>query len=266
MRGIWVAGLSVFTSFMVFGQPGAAPSFEVASVKPAPPPTGQNLRVMMGSDPGRINYSNVTLRNVMTRAYDVKANQISGPSWLDSERYDIVATVPPNTPRDQVPLMLQTLLAERFKLALHREKKVMAVYALVVAKNGSKLHPADGEAGLRMSIGPKGRQMTGKTSLARLADALSNSMDRPVLDVTEIKGVYDIDLEWTPDDSQSAPRFLGGGPRPDGAGEGKKTPEGGDAPSIFTALQEKLGLRLEGRKSPVDILIVDHAERVPTEN
>jgi uncharacterized protein (TIGR03435 family) len=266
MRAILGAGLIVCTSFGVFGQ-SAPPAFEVASVKPAPPMTGNKLQVSLGGDPGRVNYSNVTLKIVMTRAYGVKTHQISGPAWLDSERYDLVAKVPAGASKDDIPLMLQNLLADRFKLTLHREKKVMPVYALVAAKSGPKLHPAEGEGGLRMSMGPKGRQLTGKTSIPKLADALSGWMDRPVLDMTEIQGIYDIDLEWIPDSSQPNPKFaLGGGIKPEGAGEGKAAAESADGVSIFTALQEKLGLKLETRKSPVEILVVDNAERVPTEN
>ena len=259
MRAIWCAGLMVCASSGLFGQSAAAPSFEVVSVKPAPPPTGNNLRVTMGGDAGRVNFSNVTLKSVMTRAYGVKPHQISGPAWLDSERYDIVATIPAGAPREQIPTMLQTLLADRFKLAVHREQKVMPVYALVVGKNGPKLHAADAEARLGISMGPTGRQLNGKVSLSRLADALSNWMDRPVLDMTEIKGIYDIDLEWTPDEGQSAPRLAP-------AGEAGRPEARGDSPSIFTAVQEKLGLKLEGRKSPAEIIVVDHAEKAPTEN
>src|ERR1700716_3749159 len=146
--------------------------------------------------------------------------------------------------------MLQTLLEDRFKLALHRETKVLPIYALVVGKNGPKLHQAEGEGGLRISMGPKGRKLTGNVSIARLADTLSNFMDRPVLDMTELKGNFDIDLDWKPDENQPGP-FGGGGIRPpDGGGEGRAAPDSADAPSIFTAVQEKLGLRLEGRKSP----------------
>jgi uncharacterized protein (TIGR03435 family) len=271
MQGITGAGLIFFTSCAVFAQPPGAtrPAFEVASVKPAPPPSDNRMRVGMSGDAGRVNFSNVTLINLMARAYNVKDKQISGPDWLKSERYDIVATLPAGAPKDQVPMMLQSLLEERFKLSLHRETKVLPIYALVVGKNGPKLHQADGEGGLRMSMSPKGRKMTGSVDMARLADVLSTLMDRPVLDMTELKGNFDIGLDWTPDGQTGGPGFFGsggGGRPPEGGGEGKAAPESADAPSIFTAVQEKLGLRLEGRKSPVEILIVDHAERAPTEN
>src|SRR5579859_2649457 len=152
MQSITGAGLLFFASLAAFAQP----AFEVASVKPAPPPSDNRMRVGMSGDAGRVNFSNVTLIDVMARAYNVKDKQISGPDWLKSERYDIVATLPAGAPRDQTPMMLQSLLEERFKLSLHRETKVLPIYALVVGKNGSRLHKADGEAGLRMSMSPKG--------------------------------------------------------------------------------------------------------------
>jgi uncharacterized protein (TIGR03435 family) len=225
------------------------------------------MRVQMGGDAGRVNYSNVTLMNVMTRAYSVKEHQITGPDWLRTERYDIVATVPPGSPKDQIPLMLQTLLADRFKLTLHRESKVLPVYALVVGKSGPKLKEAEAVGGMRMSMGPKGLQLSGKVSLTMLVDALSRFTDRPVIDMTELKGTYDIDLSFKPEGGPGGPGFFGpGGPGPGGDGERKSPPDSMDTPSIFTAVQETLGLKLEGRKSPVDILIIDHAEKVPTEN
>jgi uncharacterized protein (TIGR03435 family) len=264
MRAITGVGFMLCTAFGVFGQSAAPPpAFDVVSVKPAPPPTGNDLRVSMGGDKGRINYSNVTLKSVMTRAYEVKPHQISGPDWLDTARFDIVATIPAGAPREQIPMMLQTLLADRFKLTVHREKKVMPMYALVAGKSGPKLHEAEAEAGLRVSMGPRGRQLSGKVSIARLADSLSNFMDRPVLDMTGIKGIFDIDLEWMPDENEPAPRFALGGGGPGGPGR----PEGGvDRPTIFTAVQEKLGLKLEGRKGPAEIIVVDNVDKVPTEN
>lgn len=271
MQAIAGAGLILFTSLAAFAQQPTAkrPEFEVASVKPAPPPTDNRMRVGMGGDAGRVNFSNVTLINIMTQAYSVKDKQISGPDWLKSERYDIVATLPSGAPRSQVPLMLQGLLEDRFKLTLHRETKVLPIYALVVGKNGPKLKEADAQGPFRMSMGPKGHNLTGKVSIAKLADVLSNFMDRPVIDLTELKGNFDIDLDWRPDGQAGGPGFFGLGPgpkSPEGGGEGKAAAEISDAPSIFTAVQEKLGLKLEPRKSPVEIITVDHAERVPTEN
>jgi uncharacterized protein (TIGR03435 family) len=240
-----------------FAQPGPL-AFEVASVKPAPPSDPHRISVRMSTDKGRIAYSNVNLRNVIMQAYKVKDSQISGPDWLNSERYDIAAKLPDGTTSEQIPQMLQSLLAERFKLTLSRETKVMAVYALVPAKGGPKLHET-GKGGMSINTGSKGRHMSGNVALSALADSLSNMMDRPVVDMTDIKGTYVVEMEWAADDSSPGGKF---GP----PGEGKPASDAPDGPTIFTALQEKLGLKLEARKLPVEILTVEHAEKVPTEN
>jgi len=296
------AGLFVAFSSMAFSQTATPPqAFEVASIKPAAPPTDGRIMVRMGGDAGRVTYTNVSLMNVITNAFKVREHQVSGPPWLATERFDITATLPAGVARDQVPAMLQTLLADRFKLTFHKESKVLPAYALMPAKGGLKLSEAEPETasgssgeprpgppepgakgalprgGMRMMMGPRGRHMTGKISMQQLADSLSNWMDRPVLNMTDAKGVYDVDLEWSGDDGprgMMAMRGPGGpgpggpegGPRPEGAPRPENHDESADAPSIFTALQDKLGLRLDSRKAPVDILIIDHAEKVPTEN
>ena len=268
------AGLALLMTGAVFGQTSAAaPAFEVASVKPAPPPENPGeLRVQIGSDPGMIDYRNVSLKMVIARAYEMKEFQISGPDWLDTARFDILAKVPPNAPKGQTPPMLQNLLAERFKLKVHREQKVMPVYAMVVAKSGFKLKPLEGEPEGRMSmtIGPRGRQMSGPTTLAALSGGLSRMMDRPVVDLTGIQGTYQVDLEWVPDESEGGgmmAKMRGMAAAQAGAG-GEAHGEAADPNglSLFGALQDKLGVKLEARKSAVDILVVDGAEKVPSEN
>jgi uncharacterized protein (TIGR03435 family) len=264
------AGLVLLTAGVGFGQtPAAAPSFEVASVKPAPPQAPGKLMVQMGGDPGMVDYRNVSLKSVIERAYEMKEYQVSGPEWLDSALFDVVAKIPPNTPAAQVPLMLQNLLAERFKLTAHREQKVMPVYAMVVGKNGPKLKPVEGEGGgrMRMSIGPRGRQMSGPTTMSGLADRLSQMLDRPVVDLTELKGTYDIDLEWVPDEREGGGILAKMKAMAEAASvDPKGDPLGPNGLSLFGALQEKLGLRMEARKSPVDIVVVESAQQVPTEN
>jgi len=234
--------------------------------------------IRMGGDAGRIDYTNVSLRDVIRSAFKVRNDQISGPDWLNSERYIIAAKFPSGATKDDVPAMLQNLLTDRFKLAYHKDSKVLAIYALIQAKGGAKLKPADTPGGMRMMMGPKGRHLTGKVTLAQLADALSNMADHPVLDMTELKGAFDIDLEFTSDFSPEGMRSGMPGPPPGpapGPGAGPGAPSGGearphdesaDAPALFTAIQEKLGLKLEPRKAPVDLYIIDHVERVPTEN
>ena len=149
--------------------------------------------------------------------------------------------------------MLQTLLAERFKLAGHREQKVMPVYAMVVGKSGFKLKPLEGgaEGRMRMSISPKGRTMSGPTTMSTLAGSLASMLDRPVVDLTEIKGTYDVDLEWVPDEREG-----GGimakmkGMAEAASGDPHGDPAGPNGQSLFGALQEKLGVTAGSPQGP----------------
>lgn len=296
------------------------PAFEVASVKQAAPQTDGRIMVRMGGDPGRVDYANVALKAVLARAYNVKQHQITGPSWLD-ERYDITAKVPEGVAADQVPAMLQALLAERFKMAIHKETKEQPVYALVVGKSGPKLTkseppkpgeeapgprtfgkdsgaapppppPGGGRGGatlttrdgaafqaprgaMMMSMGGPGgnaRMQANGITLARFSDVLSNMLDRPVIDMTELTGNYDIALDVSMEDMVGMKRMAAGGPM--GLGGGAIAGGGGDhgpvsdaAPSasIFTAVQN-LGLKLDPRKAPIEFVVVDRGDKVPTEN
>jgi len=259
---------------VVFGQnPADRPEFEVASVKPAKPPVDGRLMVGMSTDPGRIHMTNVSLRDFIHSAYDLKEYQISGPDWINSERYDITATVPPGTSKEKVRLMSQNLLADRFKLVAHRDQKVLPVYALVAGKGGFKIKPAEGggAGGRGMARFSPGRLELQKTTLTAFADTLSHFLERPVVDQTKIEGSYDFSLEWTPDESQMqqmrlAIRDHGPGPGRGGAGNVEPAPTDIEGPSIFAAIEEKLGLKLEARNLAVEVLVIDHAEKVPTEN
>jgi uncharacterized protein (TIGR03435 family) len=302
------AALAVFTSSGAFGQSAAAPpAFEVASVKPAAPPTGNIVMRRAGGDPGMVRYDNASLTMLIARAYGVKNYQISGPDWLDSGGYDVVAKAPAGAATELIPAMLQALLAERFKLTLHRETKTLPVYALIVGKGGPKLKEADpaslsavagaynlgpgggppppgagpsmvagsgakgggGGPNVRIMMTDQGREMKGLMTMAGLTNGLSNFMDRPVLDMTGLKGTYDIDISWMPDENE---RRMGGlmglPPPPPGGDSGGRGPENAADPagaSIFSAL-DQLGLKLDPRKSEAEILVIDHVERVPTEN
>ena len=318
LRAIMGAGLVVFTSCAALAQTAEnSPSFEVASVKPAAPITGNMIRVGMrggpGSpDPGQITYSNVTVKNVLMNAYGVKGFQITGPGWLDSERYDIVAKVPRGATKAEFMAMLQNLLAERFKLTLHREKKDLPMYALVVGKNGPKMKesvedaapkgggPADGPAAVmgKPTVDRDGfpvlppaaagrtavslalmngnvRMTASKQPMSGLAEDLSRQLDLPVVDMTGLTGKYEYTLSYAPEGGigfrpppgiglppPAAPPAGEGGPGMPMAG----APDGGSSPNLFTALQEQLGLKLEQRKGPVDLLVIDHLEKVPVEN
>ncbi len=318
LRAIMSAGLVVFMSCAALAQTAEnSPTFEVASVKPAAPITGNFIRVGMRGgpgtpDPGQITYTNVTVKNVLMNAYGVKGFQISGPGWLDSERYDIVAKLPRGATKAQFMVMLQNLLAERFKLTLHREKKDLPMYALVVGKNGPKMKesvedpapkegdapkgggPADGPMPppppgklpmgkdgfpvLPPAMGGRGgtsmifmngnvRMTANKQTMAGLCEMLSTQFDLPVVDMTELTGKYDFTLYFAPE-GLAGMRVMGG-PPPGEGGPGMPVeiaPDAQSNPSLFAALQEQLGLKLEQRKGPVDLLVIDHLEKAPVEN
>jgi uncharacterized protein (TIGR03435 family) len=246
-----MAILIVFVSRGTFGQSAAPPpAFEVASIKPAPPQAPGRVSTRMSSDPGRLNYTNVSLSDVIGQAYGVQHNQISGPAWLDTERFDIVAKIPAGIGKDQIPRMFQALLADRFKLKLHSEKKQLPVYALVAGKNGPKLQKAESSSGLSGGLSLGRGHVSGKVAMPWFADYLSLRLGRPVMDQTELDGTYVIALDWVPDETEA----------PDGGAPGAS------GPSLFTALQEQLGLKLMGTKGPIEILVIDHMEKIPTEN
>ena len=222
----------------------SSPAFEAAAIKRSDPTAdgGQMIR-----DPKLVALHRVSLTNLLAQAFRIKNFQISGPSWLDTERFDIVATLPDGATQDQLPAMLQTLLRQRFKLAFHLEQKVFDAYVLLPRRGAIKLATADGDIrDIRISVTPTRRHLSGKVSMSYFAGLLSNMLDLPVSDMTELQGLYDVDLDWSADDA-NVPHFDG-------------------PPSLLTVIQEKLGLRLESRKTPVDLYVIDHLDRLPTEN
>ena len=253
MVGMWHAPVARAQS-----APEAKPKFEVASIKPnTSGDRNVGFRIMPG---GKISCNNATPKVLVMMAYDLKPHQIEGgPSWFDTVHYDINAEASGPTDRSQLKLMLQSLLADRFKLVTHRETKEMPIYALVVAKNGPKLQKSEsqGEMRARFRIG-RGELTLESADMAGLADALSNQVGRTVLDRTGITGHYDIKVQWTPDESEG--RMLKG---PPGAspGPGPDAPPPDAGPSVFTAIQEQLGLKLEPQKGPVEVLVIDHIEK-----
>ena len=223
------------------------PEFEVATVKPsALQPIGQTSK-RMDWNSERLNFSYVSLKDVIGRAYRVQQYQISGPDWLESERFDITAKLPPGSSSLQVAQMLQGLLADRFKMAIHRETKELPVYALVVAKGGPKLKSSESDYGISTNSNRTRLHVTAKATMPRFAEFLSGEIGRPVVDQTGLTSAYDFTIDWAVDDAIA--------PNDSSAG-----------PSVFTALQEQLGLKLDSSKGPVEIFVVDHANRSPSEN
>lgn len=246
--------------------------FEVASIKPSDPANcGEYPRIDTVSD--RTTMNCVTLKYLVQIAYGVRDFQIAGAPWMESTRYDIIAKAAPipedakdvasRTDAERMTIAavlrarLQPLLADRFQLEVHREKKESPVYFLRQARGGSKL-TATGEGthvsgGLRVGRGLLAGSMT---RMSFLAQTLSQIMGRPVLDQTGLTDKYDFELRWTPDQS-SANSALGGQlpVRPDAQ------PADQNIPTIFTALQEQLGLKLESGRAPVDVIVIDRAEK-----
>jgi uncharacterized protein (TIGR03435 family) len=246
-------------SAAAFGQTPGELQFEVASVKAAAPPAQAKSDYQEGYNAGvraalaaqgirvrgdRVAVTDNSLRDLIRLSYEVSEHQIEAPAWMAVEKYEIAAKMPAGADRSQVPGMLRRLLEQRFRLQTHREKREMTVYALEVSRDGPKLTAApDGRRG--STSARAGRVIATSASLATFAELLTKAEGRPVVDLTGIPGLFDIDLRYTPE--------LGGA-----------ASEGG--PSLVAALREQVGLRLERRKLPVEMLVVDRADRVPTEN
>jgi uncharacterized protein (TIGR03435 family) len=268
--------------------------FEVASVKLSPPPDSGG-RIFFGPprggpgthDPIRIAWTNALLLNILATAYNVTTLQITGPDWISSERYDIVAKVPEGATRAQVAVMWRNLLEERFGMLLHLESRDFQVDELTIAKGGLKMKatelPADAEpftpdsvkpskngalelngSGAAVMIlpgaagGPSGRMTVKGLSVSEIAARLSQQLRHPVIDKTGLKGKYDFVLEYTPD--------LSGLPPPPDASAPLVPPTSNVGPNLPSALEKQLGLKLTRAKVKLDVIVVDHAEKTPTEN
>ncbi len=234
--------------------PAAAqtPSFDVASIRPnqsGPGPSSMHITA------GRAAMQNVSLKKILLNAYGIPDDReyaVDGPDWLTAGHFDVDATFPADTPQPRIRLMLQSLLADRFKMVLHKETRQLPMYDLVVAKGGLKLHTA--EAGDSKTSAKPGHFEATKITMQKLADLMARQAGLPVTDATGLQGVYDFTLDWSP----AADLKLGAGDA--------LTAGGDQGPSFFTAIQEQLGLRLESKKGPVEVLVVDHIEKLPTEN
>lgn len=303
--------------------PAAAPSFEVATIKPAQPfnpamMASGKVHLGMKTDAGRVDIGFMSLSDLVCAAYEVKSYQVAGPDWITTERYDIVAKLPDGATKEQIPAMLKALLAERFKLEVHHDTRPHNMYALIVGKGGPKLKDAapeqaaaedgvpagkggmvidagqgamrvnpssdgkgavvsDSKGGtMKMSMGPDGtmHMEASRTDMRTLAEMLTRFVDRPVTDETGLKGKYQIALDLSMADLMRVARASGmmpggmGGPMPGGAGGASAADaasDPGSGGSIFTNVQQ-LGLKLDPRKEPVDTIVVDHAEKMPSEN
>jgi uncharacterized protein (TIGR03435 family) len=239
----------------VLGQTAESPpAFEVASVK-----LNTGGAPYYNDSSTQMDMRGTTLGILISRAYQAKSWSLSGPDWLNSVKLDVIAKLPASMAglsfADRYRLsnvMLQGLLAERFKLKVHHEEKVVPGYDLVVANGGPKLrHAVTDQARGEVMLGSI---TTHSAPIFQIVTAVAGTLRSPVHDMTGLSGNYEFTLKWTPDDTA-----------PVGADNTSTTP-GDRPPSIFTALQEQLGLKLEPRKFPTDVVVVDHVERIPTGN
>jgi uncharacterized protein (TIGR03435 family) len=235
-------GIMIFATAAAMVGRAQTPSFDAASIKTDWSLGGMSaIRVSRG----RVVMENVSMKKVILNAYGIPDDRdyaLIGPGWLATERFDVDATFPGNTPPEQLRLMLQSLLAERFKLALHKETRQLPMYAFTVAKGGPKIHPV--EEGQPKTSGSAGHMEATRIGMRKLADLLARQEGVPVTDSTGLAGVFDLTLDWSPDNAS---------PSDSGA-------------SIFSALQEQLGLKLETRKGPVEVVVIDAVEKTPTAN
>ena len=237
----------------------ANPSFEVATIKPSNPDRPGRAFMVRGR---QFSTLNTTLSNLITFAYGLHARQITGgPGWVGDEKYDLLAKPDgegqPNA--DQWKAMVQKLLADRFKLSFHREKKELPVYAIVVGKNGPKLTKSEGNPNGLPSLLFRGLGVlpARNATMADFAGVMQGAvLDRPVVDQTGLQGRFDFMLQWTPDEFQFGPLGV------------KVPPPSNNAdapPDLYTAIQQQLGLKIESTKAPVDVMVIDHVEK-PSEN
>jgi uncharacterized protein (TIGR03435 family) len=223
-------------------------SFDAASIKlnnSGPGPSSMRITA------GHVSMQNVSLKKMILNAYGIPDDRryaVIGPDWLEGESFDLEATFPADTPQAQIRPMLQTFLTSRFRMTAHRETRQLPNYTLVVAKGGAKIKPD--EAGQSQTSGGNGSFTATKTTMPHFADLLARVAGLPVVDGTGLAGVYTFKLEWSPAAGLNVTTDA--------------TPSSG--PSIFTALEEQLGLHLQSGKGPVEVVAIDSMEKMPTEN
>ena len=258
LRTVGSVSLYLFNVCLAFSQPAAAPpAFDVASVKVDTAGNsagggrggmGRGHEIITPS-PAGISMINVPLKSVIQWAYHVQPVEISGPGWLDVDRYDVVAKAAGAVPEDQLRLMMQTLLADRFKLTVHRESKEMRAFVASVAKTGLKMKESTSEGD--MDIHPSGLASATfqRATVSKLAELLSGPLQAPVVDETGLRGRYDFTIDLSNVLDPSTPMGIN------------------DVIPIFIQVaQQQLGIKIDEKKVPIEMLMVDHAEKIPVEN
>ena len=237
--------------------PAARPEFDVASLKAVVLDGADTYTANLGTyRNGVLTQTNTTLAECIRFAYAITSDSLlSGPEWIKNKgvRFDILAKTAPDTPRDQALLMLRTLLEDRFKLVLRREARVLSYYALTAPNGVHNMQPAQDSAA-EGGVNVRGRIHRGRTTMLLLATLIARFTRTPVLDQTALPGAFEVNLDWARDNSLPTAS-------PDAAASAPA-----DGPSIFEAVQRQLGLKLEKRKGPVDVLVVDRAGKTPLPN
>lgn len=292
----WVISAVILSLPLLAQTPPERPEFEVASIKPSEPfnaMSGRSVNVGIHIDGAQFHANFFSLKDYIRMAYKVKAYQVVGPDWIGSERYDISAKIPEGVPRSKTPEMMQSLLTDRFGLKTHNEKKEFPVYGLVVMKSGAKLTPSAPDSAeeqaeaakapveVNATGGPRGTTVdlghgsvwgfadnkveAKKLTMQQVAETLALYMDRPIVDMTDLKGTYDFKIQLTEEDFRSMQIQSAVSAGINLPPEALKFLESASHDSLYTALAS-LGLKLEPRKAPLDVLVVDHAEKTPTAN
>ena len=284
----WLScGLPLFLAAALLAQ--KRPEFEVASIKPLDQGMQPGVRLGLQVDGSQVHFRGLSLQDLIVSAYRVKRYQVTGPDWIVGQRFDVVAKLPDDATRDQVPEMLEALLEDRFQLKSHREQKEVAVLALTALGDGAKMRespddptdPADsgarqvaaegGPAGVNVSYGPgsyfrfANNKIEGrKLSMLNFVEMLGRFVDRPLIDATGLTGKYDLDIQLTEEDYRAMmirAALSAGMQLPPQALQALDSGGG----SLSAALKP-LGLKLDSRKAPVEMLVVDSALKTPAEN
>jgi uncharacterized protein (TIGR03435 family) len=275
---------------------GSQPQFEVASIRPSEPITAQGVTAGVHIDGAQVRCLLLSLKDYLGIAYKLKEYQIQGPDWLASARFDIVAKLPAGATAEQVPQMIGALLADRFQMKTHRDSKEFPVYSLVVGKGGPKLKASAADApaadspdsskgavnvvaaasttGTVIDLGKgasisieyaKNRIEAKKVNMVGFADTLGRFTDKPVVDMTGIQGTYDFALEFSPEDFRAMlirSAVIAGATLPP---EALKLLDSASGDSIAIAL-DTVGLKMEPRKAPLEVLVIDRMEKTPSDN
>ncbi len=268
------------------------PQFEVASIRPSASTATEKVNVGVHIDGAQLTCNYFSLKDLIRMAYQVKDYQVMGSDFLASDRFDVAAKIPAGAEQDQVRDMMKALLIERFQLKVHNEKKDFPVFALLVAKSGLKIKesPSDGDSepepakapvnvtasggrgGVNVNLGhgssfsfADNKLVAKKMTMATFAEMLARFEEKPVVDMTGLKGNYDVEMLFTQEDYMAMlirSAIVAGVTLPP---EALKMMQSASGDSLVTAL-EKVGLKMESRKAPLDVIVVDHALKLPTEN